>query len=324
MTKLQASEKKPKAILWAIDLFESDNMPSPSAVSALRRLQVSQGVEIYPLYVAARSSIAGDKAEGEPIASLRVRLDQFVKQSGVPARPGQVLVNEESTRDGAIHQLLHYARDRKVEWIALSSHGRAGLSRLVVGSFAESLLRECPWPVLFLARKSASATTAENGPILFATDFSESSRVAFRDFLQAKALEGKRVTLYHSILFPLAFAQGESQYVPENFFEEEERKARLEAEAWVQDARAAGVAVDLLVRDGGVGTNAGAPILKVAKDLEAEMIVMASASNLVERALFGSSAYEVFRAGQFPVLLYGPGTLGSADRSSGSEGKRLS
>ena len=44
--------------------------------------------------------------------------------------------------------ILDYARDRTIDVIVIGTHGRTGLSRLVMGSVAEKIVRGAPCPVL--------------------------------------------------------------------------------------------------------------------------------------------------------------------------------
>jgi nucleotide-binding universal stress UspA family protein len=47
-------------------------------------------------------------------------------------------------------EILNLIAEEKVELVAMTSHGRTGLSRLVFGSVAEAVLREAPVPVMVL------------------------------------------------------------------------------------------------------------------------------------------------------------------------------
>ena len=44
--------------------------------------------------------------------------------------------------------ILDYARDKMIDVIVIGTHGRTGLSRLVMGSVAEKIVRSAPCPVL--------------------------------------------------------------------------------------------------------------------------------------------------------------------------------
>lgn len=55
----------------------------------------------------------------------------------------QMLVADSATRG-----LLRYCRETEVEAIALSTHGRGGVSRLLMGSVADKLIRGAAVPIL--------------------------------------------------------------------------------------------------------------------------------------------------------------------------------
>jgi nucleotide-binding universal stress UspA family protein len=50
------------------------------------------------------------------------------------------------------HAVTHYASDLKADLIVLSSHGRTGSSRLIIGSVAERIVRNAHCPVLVLRK----------------------------------------------------------------------------------------------------------------------------------------------------------------------------
>jgi hypothetical protein len=63
------------------------------------------------------------------------------------------------------------------------------------------------------------------------------------------------------------------------------------------------------VRLGGLNLLAGKEVIAAAKAEEATIIVMATASKPLERTLLGSVAFDIFRARQLPVLIYGPSSI---------------
>jgi len=50
----------------------------------------------------------------------------------------------------ADEEIIAFARDRKVDLIVMASHGRSGLTRLLMGSVAEAVMRKAPCPVLIV------------------------------------------------------------------------------------------------------------------------------------------------------------------------------
>jgi nucleotide-binding universal stress UspA family protein len=51
-------------------------------------------------------------------------------------------------------EILNLIIEEKVDLVAMTSHGRTGLSRLMFGSVTEEILREAPAPVLVLRPKA--------------------------------------------------------------------------------------------------------------------------------------------------------------------------
>lgn len=54
----------------------------------------------------------------------------------------------------AAEGICHYAQKENVDMIVLSTHGRTGLSHLLIGSVAERVVRHAPCPVLTLRSKA--------------------------------------------------------------------------------------------------------------------------------------------------------------------------
>jgi universal stress protein A len=82
-------------------------------------------------------------------------VEQFVKESKVQllelsarlcpqARMGPMLVESGDPRD----VITHKAKDLDAELIVMGTHGRRGLSRALIGSVAESVVRTAPCSVL--------------------------------------------------------------------------------------------------------------------------------------------------------------------------------
>jgi universal stress protein A len=53
--------------------------------------------------------------------------------------------------------LLKCARDENVDLIVMSTHGRTGLSRLLMGSVAEQVVHGAPCPVLLIRPQAHNA-----------------------------------------------------------------------------------------------------------------------------------------------------------------------
>lgn len=78
------------------------------------------------------------EAEAELAAAQRALAE---RAEGVPIRA-------EAAMGGDAAEILRYAESGRFDLIVMGTHGRRGLSRLVIGSVAESVTRRSPIPVL--------------------------------------------------------------------------------------------------------------------------------------------------------------------------------
>lgn len=57
--------------------------------------------------------------------------------------------------EGPVHsEIISFAREEKIDLIIMSTHGRTGLSRILIGSITERVVREAPCPILTVPGKS--------------------------------------------------------------------------------------------------------------------------------------------------------------------------
>jgi hypothetical protein len=56
-------------------------------------------------------------------------------------------------------EIVKFAKEQHADLLVLSSHGRGGLSRLIIGSITEQVARESSCPVLIVPPQSASTET---------------------------------------------------------------------------------------------------------------------------------------------------------------------
>jgi nucleotide-binding universal stress UspA family protein len=63
----------------------------------------------------------------------------------------------------AAHAIVEAASIHKVDEIVMTTHGRSGLGRLLLGSVAESVLRSTTTPILLIRAEGAPLQTASSG-----------------------------------------------------------------------------------------------------------------------------------------------------------------
>lgn len=173
--------------------------------------------------------------------------------------------------------------------IVLGSHGRTGLSRVLLGSVAEKVVRHAHGSVLVVPPKGVLRTFKK---IVCPVDFSEASKLAFG---RAKELvrEGGSITLVHVIELPVAY-RGQ---IPLDVADVLDRQARQLMEEWV---RGASVPVKAEIRVG----SPGAQVLHVLEEDVHDLVVVGSHGRTgIKRALLGSVAEKLVRHAGCPVLV---------------------
>lgn len=197
----------------------------------------------------------------------------------------------------AAEAITETCTDLGCDLIAMGTHGRRGLSHLLLGSVAEKVVRTAPVPVLTV-RPDARLT--ETGPerMLVPHDFSDHSAVAVRlagDWAQAL---GAEITLLH-VVEPVVYPEFYSvDLLPAEMIE---RFSERSSEA-LQAAAAAllpGIRVRTEIRVG----RAGDSIVSAAHPETYDLVMMGNRGlTVIEHLLLGSVAESVLRRCAVPLL----------------------
>ncbi|HXE72440.1 MAG TPA: universal stress protein [Candidatus Nitrosotenuis sp.] len=194
--------------------------------------------------------------------------------------------------------LTRLAAESQAELVIVSSHGRRGLSRRLLGSTAEGLVLRAPCPVLTVKEPQREFLVEERRPrpaeeaptvhlriqrILAPTDYSLTS-------LQGVELAGQLARAWGAELILV--------HVLGSLFEPRPR-AELERVAW----RLGPLPHQVRVQEG----PAAPAIVKAAEEAQADLIVMATRGSRGRlRDLFGSTTRAVVRTAGCPVLTLRP------------------
>ncbi len=140
-----------KNVLVATDF----SAPSESAMNYARAMARSFGAKLHvmhvfePLWITSADVVGGGVALSTMIQGLedtaKKQLDEAVTEEDrreLQAVP--VLVTSESPA----REIAEYANKNKMDLLVIGTHGRSGLTRLLIGSVAEKVVRLAPCPVL--------------------------------------------------------------------------------------------------------------------------------------------------------------------------------
>ena len=75
--------------------------------------------------------------------------EKVAKEAGVTVVHRHLAVSVKGARDMA-QQLVDYAEEQKADLLVLGTHGRTGLMHLLMGSFAETVMRQSTLPLLII------------------------------------------------------------------------------------------------------------------------------------------------------------------------------
>jgi nucleotide-binding universal stress UspA family protein len=93
--------------------------------------------------------------EVEDVELRRTHAEEYLAPIAVELRNKGVRVESRVRRGNAVDQIVAAARETGADLIAMSTHGRGGLGRLIFGSVAQAVLRQAEVPV-FLMRATES------------------------------------------------------------------------------------------------------------------------------------------------------------------------
>jgi nucleotide-binding universal stress UspA family protein len=233
------------------------------------------------------------------------RLEEFVAPFG-----GEGVTVETRLDEGdAARQIEAVAEALPADLVVMGTHGRGGFERLVLGSVAEKVLRRAPCPVLTVGPQDAiSPSSPLFQRILCAADLGEGSQGVLHTALSVAAESLARITLLHVVdRLPGMGAGGPD--APARALRPAAELAALQSrlmdEAKEQLIEAARPARDFSeVSERVEMGKAWQEILRVAEDIEADLIVMGSRSQTsLGRLFLGSTANQVVRQARCPVLV---------------------
>ena len=149
---LDYAELSDAALTRALQLASRESSAEVHAISVLAP-PAEYNKEVVPKAALLEAEIAADRLR----RYVGGRLAEFASAShhGMAPFPGRVVSHVRFDQPASgISQL---ASDLEADLVVVGTHGRSGLSRLLLGSVSEGVLRTAPCPVLVVRPKVASA-----------------------------------------------------------------------------------------------------------------------------------------------------------------------
>ncbi len=235
---------------------------------------------------------------------IRARLGQYLDETAARLRgehPGVAI--EARLLDGVpVRRIADHARTSGADLVVITSHGRTGPGRWLLGSVADGLVRSLLLPVLVVRlAKDGTPPALPFRRLVVALDGTPESEaavpVAVRFFGHADAT----ITLLHVVppLHPVLRMLAS----PEEF-ERDSEEQQAASKAYLRDAAARGAHLAPLETALTVDLHPAHGIVEYAEEHAADLLVLSThGRGPVGRAFLGSVADKVVRSATIPVLL---------------------
>lgn len=157
-------------IVVALDYSEESDQALNKAfeLCAQRKLAAIHAVNVLPMVPPAMAEVvpAAMGASAPPVdqaaAQLKAHVEKLAKafneahpEAGLDAQLHRVVTHQRVSAPA--EEIAQLAADVEADLVVVGTHGRRGVSRLILGSVAEGVVRLAPCPVLVMRRKALPA-----------------------------------------------------------------------------------------------------------------------------------------------------------------------
>jgi nucleotide-binding universal stress UspA family protein len=296
-----AQARAASRILWAIDPLLEDVELQRATAWAIKALTKGSNSLIQPVCLIQDDLVgelreSGQDSLGDVLSRVKLRGVLPLKTLSEPYY---------TSMRAAAEALIGYAHESGAELIVLGTRARKGVRRWMMGSFVESLVLRSDVPLFVINPHWERIPRFEQ--ILFPTDFSVESRVAFREVIKLALRLGSEIKIFHKMRFelspPVEVAFNMRPEYRDTFMTELNHR-KSEANELAHEARKNGIKASTIVeyRHGGSVEEA---VLSIAHK-NPGIIAMASRSGKMSAALIGSTTRQIVRHSPFPVWVIHP------------------
>ena len=298
-----------KNILVPLDGSAFGEQALPVAAEIARRRQAALHiVKVHTLVITGDNMVHYTALDLEPTSEIAGYLEKVARN--IQEKSGVKPVTR--VLEGAVSEALEiYAAENHIDLIAMTTHGRGGLSRAWLGSVTDDLVRHASAPVLLLrpSEKPAErpAPTAFHR-VLIGLEGSAHSESVLEPALELAKLFEAPVTLVRAIMPPPVYGLEVAGYAPAVADLTATDKLREEANEYLRRKAAAlkerGIAASPLLLE---APHAASAILDTARKENCDLIAMAThGRGGLPRLILGSTTDKVIRGATSAVLVRRP------------------
>ncbi len=300
-----------KKILWAVDPLSEENKLQASAALAVQLLTEAGETPIEPIYLLNLSPLGipislPPEIVAQTCTTVQEKLDEIVSHIQLKTLlPVKVLAKPYRNQKEIADALIDYAKETGAELIVASTHARTGVQRWFTGSFVENLMLYSDVPLFIVNPHWKSVTDFRH--VLFPTDFSDESFLAFAHVLNlVESLRGE-ITIFHQIAYVInPYVQATLTVYPlyKEAFEQDLAAKQKKANELASLAQKKGIRAHTYIDYHLLGSTAEV-ILSFAKKKHC-IIAMTARSGRLTATLLGSTTRKVLRGAAHPVWVIHP------------------
>jgi len=310
--------KRSKRILLCVDMEENDPGNVRLVWKALKPA-LDRGAFVQPVTILDRNDFAVGSYLKSRIGRLRPATeshlsDTLLKMGLKNLGPAKALLADGSSKRRAVEALIRYAKQGRFDLIALATHSRQGLNRLVLGSFAETLCLSSPIPLLVVNPRHQNPPSKVR-TVLFPTDFSESSRAGLGALCAQLGKERPKILLYHRYSDITLAQMGPfgAFPIPASVLEDGAKQVASLGKRWKEELERKGYPCEFLLDRKSLSLTDG--VLRAAKNRKADRVVMVSTKGRAGAFFLGSLSRQIARLSSCPVWVLQPGRATSKPQS---------
>jgi nucleotide-binding universal stress UspA family protein len=297
-------------IVWAVDALAEDRALQLKMAKALKTLTQGSSDVVEPVYLLSPDQLRlAPSLFEEESQNLRAtaegRLTALLKKAQWPQLlPPTLLVSVDYSLRMAVQTLLTHAHRTGADAIAVSTFARKGVTRFLLGSFAETLILQSDLPVFVVSPHTQLPKRFKD--VIYPTDLSQKSNDIYNDVTTLAQKLAAKITVFHNVEYYTPYMAEVYASVPayEAFLEGDIDRRKSAAEELKKRAEKMGVKTEIKITEKAKSTSGA--ITTLGKKMPASIIAMASQTGPVASAIMGSVTREVLRQSTVPLWIVHP------------------
>lgn len=288
-------------------MFETILLPTDGsdgasvAVDHVLDIATAHDATVHIINVADTTRDSVVQIRGDVVDALEEKGEEIVSDAAERAHERGVSTVTEVLQGEPYSTILDYAELRDVDVIAMPTHGRGGLSRLLLGSTTERVVRTSDVPVLTIRPDSDVTTTHPYRNVLVPTDGSDCARAALETGVDVAREKTAGLHLL-SVVDVTSLGADVRIQMQVQFLEENATEIVEDATEYATDA-----SVEPVSGLVALGTSIHGEILAYIDEHDIDLVVVGTHGRTgFDRYMLGSVTEKLVRTSPIPVLTVRP------------------